>query len=1021
MNGTQQDWERYRRWNAAIADVVYSPAQAGLPVYLDLEDDVLDAIRDKADPDAHNSTEGLVAAVKGTLRLTSGPADLLSRHQLELSRWSRTDKLAPPPTLGLLALLSLAAENMQEGDGHASHNFYGRLGQLMGLTDKQTGWFIDAYRAAGLGPPVSEQLWGSLADWLEAVEGNRGLPTAYAETHAHVGLALSQALVRHTDRQRLEDLFVLNGLAPHGSLPAPEMEQLIDEWVSRDHCPASNHLIRLWKGQSGAKERIVDVALAELEAWDGSASMTNAESAARKVDSVRVTALLRHFPRRQVVIGLATPIRSDQSIEELEVLSEAGEPVGHLDLVPSASGWWTMADAEALDIPSFLAGQTALKRRSTEFALTRRPRRLIALRQDDLLQAFVESERVSLGEESLLIARSEIADKVDELLRLTARPGFQRHDELPGLPDEWTLFESVQILSSIPRDLLTNRLYDLHALQPLASSQVLLEGGLKIPGNIPKWSPNGLPEVRITAEEATRIEATLSCRLALTLPEPETRRRSSEQSVLVWDLSEEFLSDGDYELLVEADGQQVGRPTVLRVRSADHPAVEVEEFRTPLLHRSGSPFFGVGATREDVGAGFAVAPDEVEPLMGQPLGAVVPSWFGARQQRTPARQPLNTVVMPGANSNSCMATGFHHMMIETAYAGMKSVEGICRHCGLAKRYPTRAKRKKTNRSKGAKRAVPLLDVAELPAVRDRARVDWATGFDVLSHLGSGRSTTLGRVASQMEAGSVFNDVFGRHLAILGHIEVDRDPTTLATMSWRMNNPTLIEVGSGVWHLVGFRSEQLLVALEDAAYDHGLDVSVDDADSAPPTVRVETSDREVVEAIAQAIAVTGRGQTRIVQSASHTLASSLRPLSELRSALPRVILQGARSVEKWDPVTARFNRSETTTATGAYRLNGFSRTYVLRTPDNLVDQTALVGDARIVKYLAALDAGMSLVGYDPESGVLYVPLGADLPGLYGRAAVFASGRPPHQNRSEGLLEYRRVSPELAGHIAHLLMS
>jgi hypothetical protein len=83
--------------------------------------------------------------------------------------------------------------------------------------------------------------------------------------------------------------------------------------------------------------------------------------------------------------------------------------------------------------------------------------------------------------------------------------------------------------------------------------------------------------------------------------------------------------------------------------------------------------------------------------------------------------------------------------------------------------------------------------------------------------------------------------------------------------------------------------------------------------------------------------------------------------------------------------------------------------------------AVLGDARIVKYLAALDARSGLVGYDAEEQVLYVPLGADLPGLYGRAAVLASGRPPLENPDEGILQYGNVPPAMAGHLAHLLMS
>jgi hypothetical protein len=84
-------------------------------------------------------------------------------------------------------------------------------------------------------------------------------------------------------------------------------------------------------------------------------------------------------------------------------------------------------------------------------------------------------------------------------------------------------------------------------------------------------------------------------------------------------------------------------------------------------------------------------------------------------------------------------------------------------------------------------------------------------------------------------------------------------------------------------------------------------------------------------------------------------------------------------------------------------------------------TALLGDARVVKFAAALDSGQSLVGYDKSAQALYVPLGADLPGLYGRAATLASGYPPTENASEHVLQYRDVPPALAGQLAGLLMS
>jgi hypothetical protein len=74
--------------------------------------------------------------------------------------------------------------------------------------------------------------------------------------------------------------------------------------------------------------------------------------------------------------------------------------------------------------------------------------------------------------------------------------------------------------------------------------------------------------------------------------------------------------------------------------------------------------------------------------------------------------------------------------------------------------------------------------------------------------------------------------------------------------------------------------------------------------------------------------------------------------------------------------------------------------------------ASLGDVRLVKYFAAIASEKPLVGYDPEAEVLYTPLGAELPGLYGRSACLASGKPPRSNASDNLFEYHGVTPELA---------
>jgi len=215
-------WDRYFRWNKAIAEVVFSRQAAGTPVYLDLEEEILEAIRDMAEPDATEPGATLPKVVKDTLVLNNEISRVFAGHLQRLELWRDRRTLDPPPTLALLSMLSLAAESMHTGNGMKPNNFYGRLAELLDLNDQKLHWVKSAYRQKVNKRAVSAILWDSLNDWLEMLEGNRGLPTVFALKHAHIGFPLSQALVRQTDRKRFGDLFALNSLPPRSSLPAQE-------------------------------------------------------------------------------------------------------------------------------------------------------------------------------------------------------------------------------------------------------------------------------------------------------------------------------------------------------------------------------------------------------------------------------------------------------------------------------------------------------------------------------------------------------------------------------------------------------------------------------------------------------------------------------------------------------------------------------------------------------------------------------------------------------------------------------
>ena len=108
--------------------------------------------------------------------------------------------------------------------------------------------------------------------------------------------------------------------------------------------------------------------------------------------------------------------------------------------------------------------------------------------------------------------------------------------------------------------------------------------------------------------------------------------------------------------------------------------------------------------------------------------------------------------------------------------------------------------------------------------------------------------------------------------------------------------------------------------------------------------------------------------------------------------------------------------------GAYRLEqALARTDVFRTPADVEAGTAALATVQLSKHLAARRFGRALLAYSPDQQVLAVPLGADLPGLYGRAAVLCGGRLPTPDERQRLLLYHDVPQRVADALTFLLTS
>lgn len=1001
MGIAQAAWDEYDSWNSVIADVVFPPLSLPVPVYLDLEDDTLAGIGHRMGvvPDKVAGMLGEVCARTSWL----DTAKAFETHEVHFARWrSRGDYLTPPPILPLLSVFSLAAERMASGDGMSANNYYGRLAELLGAKRDKIG---PSYSS------VAETFWGGLNLWLASLAGRRGLPTASSVGFRYVGLAISQAIVREADRRRLERFFVDFDLAPRSDLPPSELVPLLDAWMSQLPCPATHHLANLWKKKS-LQDRIAGVVATELAEWDGT------ESAATDDTRPRSRAVLvlevATFPRRLLrLMPLFFVPQADNA--RAASLRTADQPV-EIMLVPSQSGAMTFNDPGLVDPTNLLEGRMLV---SDPVAgdITRSPKRLVVFRKDELSGRWIEARQVLMGDEVTVLVADGAMGKATSVLGEVARPGWTTETDLTGLPQGWSMLSGLEIFSRPIQQVGESN--EFSALVPLTSTQLKLAGGMALPGALRnRWHSRRAPEARaVTAGVPFALRLVdLGPPDVTGVDELELGGWSDEGSgSVIVDLSTLELTDGDYAVEMLDAGSIVQVRKEFALRSSDSPDLLQREPRDPIVHHMGHPLAVLGADPRDArGPASSLVHDVTLPAeIATSTPAPRPWWDAARDE-----ERRGTVRLARPEPGSCFYTGHHRIELGMAMLDQhfRPVEpttpGRCSQCGLEKRYSSsyyKNARKFERQQRTANRR--RVDTQTLPPVPPRAKNDrWDVALDCLRYAGGGSIASLERVARQIEPSRVFLHEFVITLEALGHIEVLRSSESLEAVSWEISPSVIIDVGRERV-LTGDWSGRTCRYVLDRCRQHGRCTSEDPQPGGPKVISTDATNEELLEWLdVSDVLVAGRAGLK--------LANSLPALSKVLSALPRRPVPAVLNVQWFDPRHAAWRNAADLGSAGAYRVGRYTSTYFLRATIDVENGEAAVGDAYLAKHAASvLLSKRALLAYHPPSRELIVPLGANLPGMYQRAAVLDSGLPPLRRR--GYLIYRGVSPEVAGRLTYLL--
>ena len=82
-------WQRYDAWNQAFGSVLFTSANAGRPVYLDMDDDVLSRWPLEAGVEPTDAAAQLAGTVRATLNLESASERVFEQHLRNLRLWRR--------------------------------------------------------------------------------------------------------------------------------------------------------------------------------------------------------------------------------------------------------------------------------------------------------------------------------------------------------------------------------------------------------------------------------------------------------------------------------------------------------------------------------------------------------------------------------------------------------------------------------------------------------------------------------------------------------------------------------------------------------------------------------------------------------------------------------------------------------------------------------------------------------------------------------------------------------------------
>jgi hypothetical protein len=1019
--------------NEVISEIVYSEDKSGLPVHLDLDDDSIASIESLHGITPQMFRDQLVSAV-GRIHKNKDFLKIFSEFDEATRRWElKGDFLSTPPAMSLLAVLSIAADEMVSEENISANNYYLRLSKVLA---RSGGIAPDPNALGNNYRPHAVRLWKSLITWLEAWQGDRGKPTiplpgetSDNDARKYIRMPISQALLRESDRTNLYKMFSANNLDPAMSVSEELMSVLLEQWTMSPY--ATSQLKKIWKVEE-YRESLVLLVISTLNTWPGAEVETDGETTTSS--KVGLTLVLDKWMNR-AEFGIEIRYAGSKSPNEIEIRT-GDESFTRSMVVPAGPKSVRIADLSAFETSSLIDGIIEIKNENIGLKGQRRPRAIVPMMFQQASNEYIEVAGIAMGSIHGLLVRNstenDLETKVQELLTDVARPGWSKFDtsRFAGFPEEWTLFQNVDIV--VPFDVHSLKYKFLEVLVPLEAPSIQLSNGFKIPGRRERWLRSAPPEIFAVVPRDTNIAISITNSAGAIVAEATPSPRAS-----LIELDRCDLPTGSYHATIKSDDGETFGSTFALV-DADTP-------NPTALHRSKQLGHLLGPSK-----GFAsVSAEQLEdshqvialqglrhPTLSAPevlsSGSEIPTTQMWRTKLEAVSQsPAEKLTVTLAPRKACVSTGAHTMIYPTWYgkSGNGMIEGVCKFCGLMRKSPARGRLKKElrhttsaakNPAHTIKELAPL--VQALPPIEIQQFGAWDDVFEALCYLRQGSVTDLEAVSARLSGGSVGVERLVRYLSALGHIDVEMNER-VRPLQWAISPAVIVETSKHEAHLAGFRSSQLLAQIEECVLSYQGEIKRYENLNAPVSISIEFPPgfgidfNTVFEGVLDPIT---QQQIQISRLSCRAILQQCAPISKVIEDSPQVSRPNFSQVSIWRPEFVSWERCDSNNMPGAFQHIGHGYSYTFNGSEIGLGDLTTAGSPSTVKHNASRLAGIPLVFYSPDTRVLVARLGAELPPMMNRALTSLTGRLPVEDETDFFVKYHEVPTDVA-HFVHYLLT